>query len=347
MSGSRQNPRCIAFGNCADGTPVELVQLTGEGLAAAFLTYGAVIQELSIETRNGSRCVVLGFERFQDYVDHSPYMGCIAGRFANRIRGGRFVLDGHEYQLSRNENGRTHLHGGHKGFGQRVWTLEGVTNDSVRLSLVAADGEEGYPGRVTTSCTYRLSGPMQLSIELEAATDAPTVINLAAHSYFNLAGGGDNREHRLAIDGDYYLPVDDDLIPTGEFQPVAGTPFDFRTLRRIGHGDPPVGYDHNFVIARKPAHAPRRLARLEAPDASLGLEVWSTEPGLQFYDGSKIAVPVPGLAGRRYGPFSGLCLEPQRFPDSPNHRSFTDTVLRPGQTYRQVTEYRFSIGSAG
>lgn len=334
-----------AFGTC-NGAPVERVQLRGEGLAVSVLTYGAVIQEMMVDTPGGARCVVLGFDRLEDYIAHSPYMGCIAGRFANRIRDGRFTLDGREYQLSLNENGRTHLHGGNRGFGQRVWALDDVSQDSVRLSLVSPDGEEGYPGTVQVACTYRLSGPMQLSIELTAATDAPTIINLAAHSYFNLAGDGDIRGHRLAISAPQYLPVDDDLIPTGEFRPVAGSEFDFRNLRLIERGDPAVRYDHNFVVAREAADAPRRAARLEAPDGSLALEVWSTEPGLQFYDGSKIAVPVPGLGGRRYGPFSGLCLEPQRFPDSPNHPDFTDAVLRPGEIYRQVTEYRFSFGSA-
>ena len=339
-------PRLTAFGRCADGTSVERVDLVGEGLAASLLTYGAVIQDLIIAAPDGPRSVVLGFDGLADYVAHSPYMGCIAGRFANRIRDGRFPLDDRTYQLSLNGNGRTHLHGGWRGFGQRVWQLESAAADSVRLSLVSPDGEEGYPGCVRVSCTYRIAAPMQLSIELEATTDAPTIVNLAAHSYFNLAGHGDARDHSLAIDAGAYLPDDSDLIPTGELRAVAGTEFDFRSLRRIRIGDPPVRYDYNFVIASTPSDTPRRMARLEAPDGSVALEVWSTEPGVQFYDGGQIAVPVPGRGGRHYGPFSGVCLEPQRYPDAPNHAGFTNTVLRPGETYRQITEYRFSIGSA-
>lgn len=346
MPGERRTSEVNGFGSCDDGTPVERVRFSGEGLSASILTYGAVIQEMSIETAAGPHPVVLGFERLEDYVRYSPYMGCIAGRFANRIRDGRFVLDGGEYQLSLNENGLSHLHGGNRGFGQRVWRIDELTEGSVSLSLVSPDGEEGYPGCVTVVCTYRLAGPRQLSIELAATTDSPTLVNLAAHSYFNLAAKGDVRDHLLAIHADRYLPVDDNLIPTGELRPVAGTPFDFRSLRQIRHGGPPLLYDHNFVIDLAPVEAPREVARLDAPDGSVTLEVWSTEPGLQFYDGAKIAVPVPGLGGRRYGPFSGLCLEPQRFPDSPNHPGFTNAVLRPGQTYRQITEYRFSLGSA-
>lgn len=334
------------LGTSADGESVQRIRLCGERLSAAVLTYGAVIQELVVEMPEGPRSVTLGFDHLDDYLAHSPHMGCVAGRFANRIRDGRFTLDGQVYQLALNENGRTHLHGGNHGFGQRIWRLEELTEESVSLSLLSPDGEEGYPGRVTARCTYRLSGPTQLSIELSATTDAPTIINLATHSYFNLAGRGDIRDHRLQIDATRFTPVDGDLIPTGELRPVAGTVFDFRNLRPIRLGDPPALYDHNFVIDLAPTDVPRRVARVEAPDSSLALEVWSTEPGLQFYDGAKIAVPVPGLGGRRYGPFSGLCLEPQCFPDSPNQAGFTDTVLRPGQTYRQTTEYRFSLGDA-
>lgn len=345
MLPKRRTSEVSEFGRLDNGKAVERVRLSSEGLSVSILTYGAVIQDLVLKTAAGPRQVVLGFEQLEDYVHHSPYMGCIAGRFANRIRAGRFVLDGRNYQLSLNENGRTHLHGGIRGFGQRVWRIEELSENSVSLSLVSPDGEEGYPGCLTARCTYRLVDPSRLSIELLATTDAPTIVNLAAHSYFNLTGQNDVRDHRLAIQADQFLPVDADLIPTGELLPVADTPFDFRGLRQIRQGDPPVLYDYTFVVDFAPVDLPRKVAHLEAPDGSAALEVWSTEPGLQFYDGAKLAVPVPGLGGRRYGPFGGLCLEPQRFPDSPNHPNFTDTVLRPGQKYRQVTEYRFNTES--
>ncbi|MGE8942579.1 aldose epimerase family protein [Leptospira interrogans] len=338
-----ENPQREVFGRLADGTAVERVHLKACGVGLSVLSYGGAIQELAVETSSGPRSVTLGLRTLEDYVQYSPHMGAIAGRYANRIRDGQFSLDGVSYQLTRNEKGRNHLHGGKLGFGRRAWAVEELTGDSVRLTLVSQAGDEGYPGRVEATCTYRISGPLQLSIELTATTDAPTIINLAGHSYFNLSGGGDARDHRLEILADHYLPVDEVQIPTGEIRAVAGTAFDFRTERRV-RADVPTRYDHTFVSSMAAIAEPRKMARLTAPDSSLALEVWSTEPGVQFYDGGNVSVPVPGRDGQSYGPFSGLCLEPQRFPDSPNHPGFTNVVLRPGETYRQVTEYRFSTG---
>jgi len=340
MSG---HPQRDEFGRLADGTAIERVRLAGSGLGLSILSYGAAIQDIVVETPVGPRSVTLGLTTLEDYVRYSPHMGAVAGRFANRIRGGRFSLDGIAYQLTRNEKGRNHLHGGKLGFGKRPWSIDALTETSVRLRLVSAAGDEGYPGRVEAACTYRISAPLQLSIALTAITDAPTIINLAGHSYFNLAGGGDGRDHVLQILADRYLPVDADQIPTGEIRAVDGTTYDFRAPRPVRRM-PLTRYDHTFVSTMAATAEPRRMARLMAPDSSLALEVWSTEPGVQFYDGGNIAVPVAGTGGQTYAPFSGLCLEPQRFPDSPNHPGFTNVVLRPGETYRQVTEYRFSTG---
>ena len=331
------------FGQLVDGSAVERVWLKRFGVELSVLSYGAVIQNLVVDTPSGPHSATLGLRTLEDYIQHSPHMGAIAGRYANRIRDGQFSLDGVSYQLTRNEKGRNHLHGGKFGFGRRVWAVEGLSGDSIRLILVSQAGDEGYPGRVEATCTYRISAPLQLSIELTATTDAATIINLAGHSYFNLGSDGDARDHRLEILADHYLPVDEFQIPTGEIRPVAGTAFDFRTERRV-RSDLPTRYDHTFVSSMAPSSEPRKMARLTAPDSSLALEVWSTEPGVQFYDGGNVSVPVPGRDGQSYGPFSGLCLEPQRFPDSPNHPGFTNVVLRPGETYRQVTEYRFSTG---
>lgn len=336
-------PQREVFGRLNDGTEIERVRLKAGGLEVAVLSYGAAIQDLAVVSPTGPRSVVLGLRTLDDYVQYSPHMGAIAGRFANRIREGQFSLDGVGYQLTCNEKGRNHLHGGSRGFGRRAWAIDDLTDDSVRLKLASEAGEEGYPGRVEVTVSYRIDEPLQLSLELTAVADAPTIINLAGHSYFNLSGGGDARDHSLEILADHYLPVDAYQIPTGEIHAVAGTAFDFRSERRV-RGDVPTRYDHTFVASMAASAEPRCMARLTAPDSSIALEVWSTEPGVQFYDGGNVSVPVPGRDGHHYGPFSGLCLEPQRFPDSPNHPGFTNVVLRPGEAYRQVTEYRLSTG---
>jgi aldose 1-epimerase len=264
----------------------------------------------------------------------------VVGRFANRIAGGRFALDGKTYQLGRNENDLNHLHGGVEGFSRKVWSIGALTERSVDLSLVSPDGEEGYPGRLSAQCRYSIEDDRCLRIALSAVTDAPTIINLATHSYFNLDGAENIRRHRLQIPAQAYLPTDEADIPTGELRSVDGTPFDFRELRDIWQPDAPQQrYDNTFVLAR-PDGDIRKAARLES--SSLTMEVWSSEPGVQFFDGRKMR-PMKGRGGAAYGPYSGLCLEPQRFPDSPNHAGFTDCVLRPGQVYRQTTEYRFAV----
>lgn len=335
------------FGTTQDGTAIEAVALAAGGIVAEVITLGAVVRDLRLTDPGGApRSVVLGLETVADYEAHSPHMGAIAGRYANRIGGGRLLIDGVLHQLSLNQSGRHHLHGGHRGFGRRPWEIAGLGPDWVALRIVSADGEEGYPGNVEATCVYRLDGGTSpaLIVELTARTDAPTVVNLAHHGYFDLDGGPDVLDHRLRIDADAYTPVDKELIPTGAIRPVAGTPFDFRTIRpiRMFELGERVKYDINFVLADAPREVPQMAARLEAAKSGWAMEVLTTEPGLQFYDGAKLAVPVPGLGGRIYGPSSGLCLEPQRFPDSPNHENFTNAVLRPGETYQQTTIYRFS-----
>lgn len=327
------------FGVLADGTAVEEASLALGPFEAKVISYGAVIRDLRL---NG-RSLVLGLNTIEDYVAHSPHFGAVPGRYANRIAGGRFKLDGKTYQLTQNEN-QNHLHGGKPGFSRRVWRIVEAGADTILLSLVAEDGEQGYPGRVEAFCRYRLLPPSTLSVEFTGTTDKPTIFNLAQHSYFNLDGGADILDHRMMIPAERYLPVDSQSIPTGEIAPVADTPFDFRQsrpIRREFNGQR-FTYDHNFCLGIAPYSTPRLAAAMEGPQSGLRLEVWSTEPGVQFYDGFKINVPVAGLDGKTYGPSAGLCLETQRWPDSPNHPDFTSAVLRPGETYRALTEYRFT-----
>ncbi len=334
------------FGRLADGESVVEVTIAGEGLAVSLLGYGAAIRRLDVDTAGGPRNVVLGFDRLEDYVDRSPYFGAVVGRCANRIAAGRFTLDGRDYQLSINEAGRTHLHGGTTGFAWRNWSLAGHDDRSATFTLVSPDGEDGYPGEVRARCRYEIAGPGRLVITLEATTDAPTLVNLATHAYFNLDGGADILDHEVTIPAATYTPYDDHLIPTGAFAAVEGGTHDFRHPRplRMEVDGERVRYDANFVVAEAPAAEPRPMARVRGPASGLVLEVHSTEPCLQFYDGAKIDIPVRGTDGRRFVPCAGLCLEPQRIPDAVNHAAFPTPRLDPGETYRQVTEYHFSQG---
>jgi aldose 1-epimerase len=330
------------FGETSDGEVVRRVRITGGDLTAHVTNWGAVVQDLRLAGH--APPLVLGFARFEDYPRHSQYFGAIAGRCANRIASARFVLDGRICEVDPNFLGRHHLHGGAKGFGKRVWTFVDHAADSVTLELVSEDGDMGYPGRLAARCTYRLTGENTLAVELDAETDAPTLCNLAQHSYFNLDDGGATSilGHEIEIDAKTYLPVDDELIPTGEVRPVAGTDFDFRAMRAIGleRGGEQVVYDHNFCLSEERVDL-RRIVRVAGARSGIRLEVRSTEAGVQFYAGQKVSVPVPGLDGIAYGAWSGLCLEPQVWPDAANHRDFPSAVLRPGERYRQQTEYRF------
>jgi aldose 1-epimerase len=268
------------------------------------------------------------------------------GRYANRIGGGRFAIAGTQYQTDLNFLGKHTLHGGSKSFGKRLWDVSLHGDDFVTLTLHSSDGEMGFPGAIDVTCTYRMKIPGTLSIELTATTDEPTLCNLANHSYFNLdnGGSGDILGHRLMLNAAAYLPVDDELIPTGVVQPVQGTPFDFRLARPIGNGKDgeQTLYDHNFCLAS--AHGPLKLAAwAQGAVSGVEMEMWTTEPGVQFYAGGKVAREQEGLGGRRYQNYAGFCLEAQVWPDSPNHSYFPQAVLWPGAIYRQSTEYRFRL----
>lgn len=330
------------FGVLPDGTEIVEATLAAGDLTVRVISLGAIVRDVRLG--GAAHPLVLGFDRLQDYLDHSPYFGAVVGRSANRIAGGRFTLDGAAVQLSRNERGTTHLHGGFVGFDRRPWRLVAQDATSVVFALSASDGEEGYPGCVQVLVRYSVEPPATLRMEAEARTDRPTLMNLAHHSYFNLDGSPDILDHRLRIFADEYTPVDGDKIPTGELAPVAGSDYDFRSLRPIRwmRGPDRLTYDLNYAPAMSSAAVPRPMVRLESPLSRIALDVASTEPGVQFYDGYLLGVPVPGLDGRRYGPCAGCCFEPQRFPDAPNHPGFPSSVLRPGETYRQLSRFSFS-----
>lgn len=334
-----------AFGTTTDGRPVERFAISGGALSASVMNWGAVVTDLHLDGHDAP--LVLGFERFEDYLSHPMYLGAIVGRYANRIAGGRFSVDGERFQGDTNFLGRHLLHGGRDGFSERLWTISELGGDFVTLSLHDPAGAMGFPGALDVTCIYRIKPPATLSIELVASCDEPTLCNLAHHSYFNLDDGGAGTilDHRLTMPAGAYLPVDAELIPTGEVQPVEGTPFDFRLARpvRLGVAAQQVAYDHNFCLTagRKDIG---RAAWLQGGRSGVEMEVWTTEPGLQLYTGQYISTTAPGLGGRRYGAYSGLCLEPQVWPDSPNRAYFPQALLVPGDVYRQTTEYRFRRG---
>jgi aldose 1-epimerase len=298
-----------------------------------------------VPARGRRQRVVLGFDTLDAYLAHSPYFGAVVGRYANRIGGAWFTLDGRTYPLDANQNGRHQLHGGSSGFGTRLWTLVDHTPEHAVLVLVSHDEDMGYPGQVVATCTYRLLEPATLRISLEASTDRPSPINLTTHSYLNLDGSPDIGSHRLMIAADFVTPTDEDLIPTGAVEPVRDGPYDFRSLRPVAASPGPQGrtlYDINYVL-RSGGGALAHAATLQSTVSGVSLELWTTEPGLQFYDGHLIDIPVAGLGGGRYRAHAGLCLEPQRFPDGPNKPHFPPCIVRPGELSRQESELRFSV----
>lgn len=349
-----------SFGKTPAGREARLYSLqNAHGLRADISDYGGTIVRLFAPDRRGQPAdVVLGFDTLEDYVAHSPYFGCIVGRFGNRIARGGFSLDGTAYQLALNNQPGgipCHLHGGLKGFDKVMWqaapmTLQG--EPALRLQYRSVDGEEGYPGNLDVTVTYTLTADNALRIDYHAVTDRPTPVNLTNHSYFNLAGegAGDVLGHVLTLNARGYTPVDTGLIPLGHVAPVAGTPFDFTHSHAIGeHIEQPDeqlrfagGYDHNFVLDRR--DAPLALAAtVFEPQSGRVMEVHTTEPGVQFYSGNFLAGTFGGKNGHVYPRRSGFCLETQHFPDSPNQPAFPQTILRPGQTLRSTTLYRFDV----
>ncbi len=333
------------FGRMPDGTEIEEVTIGAGDLSASIITLGAVIREIRLAGID--HALVLGFDDLDSYLQYSPHFGALVGRSANRIADGRFAIDGHEYQLERNEGGHTHLHGGKNGFGSIPWRLVGHDDSSATLALTSVDGDEGYPGRCEVTCRYTIEAPATLRLEATATTDAPTIVNLAQHTYFNLDQSAEIFDHDVQILADAYTPINAELVPTGEIRPVDGTDYDFRQMRPVRRmvDGKRFQYDVNMVVAMAKAAEPRPVARLHSSKNGVGLAIHSTEPGVQFYDGNMMKpIPVPGLDGARYGLSSGLCFEPQLFPDAPNHPNFQSSILRPGETYRQVTQYVFSRG---
>ena len=346
------------FGALPDGTRIELFTLTNaRGTEARVITYGGIIVSLRTADRRGSFAdIVLGHDTLDAYVADSPYFGAIIGRCGNRIAGGRFTLDGREHVLATN-NGPNHLHGGVRGFDKVAWHAEPFERSSgvgIELRYTSRDGEEGYPGKLEALVRYTLSDRNELAIDYRATTDAPTVVNLTQHSYFNLIGDPtrDVLGHQLTLLAAHYTPVGETLIPTGEVARVAGTPFDFRVATpigaRIGAAHDQLrhagGYDHNFVLdhggrSREPAPA----ARVVEPVSGRRMELFTTEPGVQFYSGNFLDGSVRGKNGVAYAHRTGFCLETQHFPDAPNQPAFPSVVLRPGSEYRSRTVYTFGV----
>jgi aldose 1-epimerase len=344
-----------AWGTNSEGQTVELFTLTREGAPTVSVTsHGAYIVSILAADREGRAAdVVLGYEDLGGYLGDTAYLGAVVGRYANRIAGGTVSLGGQRYTLARN-NGPNALHGGPQGFQKKLWTarvVSGADGDTLELSYVSPDLEEGYPGTLTATVVYSLTADGGLRLDYSATSDAPTVVNLTNHTYFNLAGegSGDVLGHEMEIEADAFTPVDDTLIPTGELRPVAGTPFDFRTPvaigARIDDPDPQLqaggGYDHNFVV-RGTAGELRLAARVYEPGSGRVLEVLATNPGVQFYSGNFLDGSITGKSGRAYEKRGGFCLETQHFPDSPNQPGFPPVVLEPGGRYEQTTVFRFS-----
>jgi aldose 1-epimerase len=343
------------FGKTADGTPVELFTLrNSSGVEARIMTYGGIVVSLKVPDRAGKLDdVVLGYDTLEGYLkDNGPYFGALIGRYGNRIAKGKFTLNGREYTLARN-NGENHLHGGIKGFDKVVWKATPLTARSLKLTYMSKDGEEGYPGNLNVQVIYTLTNQNELKIDYAATTDKATVLNLTHHSYFNLAGAGsgDILSHEVLINADRFTPVaDSGAIPTGELRSVKGTPMDFTKPvavgARIEQDDDQIrfgrGYDHNWVLNKTRARAPGLAARVYEAKTGRVMEVYTTEPGVQFYTGNFLDGTITGKGGKVYNQRYGLCLEAQHFPDSPNEPSFPSTVLKPGEKYTQTTIYKFS-----
>jgi aldose 1-epimerase len=342
------------FGQLPGGETVNRFTLANAGgMTVNILDFGGIVSEIFAPDRNGVfQDVVLGFDSLEPYRGASPYFGALIGRYGNRIARGRFTLDGRSHQLPLN-NGKNHLHGGPQGFDRVRWQAAVESDregDELVLRYRSLDGEQGYPGTLDATVRYRLTDDNELVMRCHAVTDRATPVNLTQHSYFNLAGGGDILGHEIAIEADAFLPIDADLIPTGALAAVTGTPFDFRSPRAIGeriaYPDKQLrygsGYDHCFALTKPAPKSMTRAARVCEPLSGRVLELFTQEPGLQFYSGNFLDGSLSGK-GQVYTHRSGFCLEPQHFPDSPNQPDFPSTILRPGGTYETESRFRFSV----
>ena len=353
-------PTVTPFGKTKEGVDIQLFTLTNaHGLKATITNFGGTLTSLLVPDKNGKLGdIVLGFDDLAGYTSdvflkENPYFGALIGRYGNRIAKGRFTLDGKHYQLPIN-NPPNSLHGGTIGFNRRLWAATpGTSADGPTLTLkyLSKDGEEGYPGNLSVTVVYTLTNNDALRLAYTATTDKPTVLNLTNHSYFNLNYGHDKDilGHELTLNADRFTPVDNTLIPTGKLQAVAGTPMDFRQPHAIGErirqvpGAAPGGYDHNWVLADKPRAAPELAATVYEPTTGRTMQVYTDQPGVQFYSGNFLKGNLKGKDGVAYPQHYGFCLETQHFPDSPNEPQFPSTVLRPGETFHSVTEYRFGV----
>ncbi|MBD2724646.1 aldose epimerase family protein [Hymenobacter armeniacus] len=347
-------PTSASFGKTTDGTEVQLFTLANaSGVKATITNYGGILTSLLVPDKDGKLGdVILGFDNVSgyqspEYQKAGPYFGALIGRYGNRIKGGKFTLDGKEYTLAKN-NGPNSLHGGLKGFDKVIWQAEPASSadgQSLKLSYVSKDGEEGYPGNLNVTVVYTLTNDNALRIDYTATTDKATPINLTNHAYFNLnhGAGKDILGHEVTLPADRYTVVDATLIPTGELRPVKGTPFDFTTPHAIGEriAQVPGGYDHNWVL--NTATGSHAAATVYEPTTGRTLEVTTDEPGIQFYTGNFLDGTLKGKGGTVYGKHAGFCLETQHFPDSPNQPKFPNTILKPGETYHTVSTYKFGV----
>lgn len=344
------------FGNMPDGTGITLYTLTNKnGLKAEIMNYGGTVVSLYVPDKNGNLSdVVLGYDKLEDYLDRSPFFGSLIGRYANRLEGASFELNGITYILNKNE-GNNQLHGGLKGYDKKVWDARILPGDEgLEMSLFSPDMDENYPGNLKVRVIYRLTDENALEIEYFAETDKDTIVNLTNHTYFNLSGhdSGPIVDHELKIDADFYTPINSECLPTGEIRSVKNTPFDFTQFKRVGDGLSDSydneqmkfgsGYDHNYVLRTPAGNTPREIAQLYDPKSGRLMTVLTTKPGVQFYSGNHVKGAGKGKNGAIYDKWHGLCLETQYFPNSMRHPHFPSPVLKAGQTYHHMTVYKFS-----
>ena len=337
-----------SYGRTPEGREIEIFSLKNSaGVSVGVITYGCIITSVQTPDRNGKTGeITLGFDSLEGYLGPHPYFGALVGRFANRIAAGRFQLEGKQYALACNENGRNHLHGGKVGFDKRIWRAEELREEDavgVRFSYHSPDGEEGYPGELEITVTYSLNEANELSFDYRAETSRTTPINLTNHTYWNLSGPGSGMiyDHLLSLHCSRYLPVNEQLIPTGEVLPVEGIPLDFRKQKAIGRDidQLPVGYDHCFIAEREGA-GPAPVGQVVDPASGRGFELATTKPAVQLYTGNFLD-GIRGAGGRVFDRHTALCLETEYYPDAPNHPEFPSAVLRPGETYHHTTVHRF------